>query len=427
MKEIELSQLATGVPYMDFKTGIKEALKTFEEHSLYDFMVVLKEGKPVGIVSRLELIKAQHRDYLTVGDLAKPLMKLRNSSLKPEQIPSLLDFFNSQKNPIFLVDKGGHYMGVLFYHVVMHYASLYKETAIPVFQKLSSLFAQDYYFYCFYIRGIKEFRDTYGAEKTEGIYKILIEDIKDHIEGDVSFSKGEGEVYALSKTKLSERDVRNIYEEFHKEFSLLYAEAKLLHVHGYCIPLKEVKTFEEFFRISSELKNRLKGMQELSFFIFYQEVPVIVACEYKAKELIPKIKEKIKGDFEKVVEHLKRTEKDLWEFVLYDFFKEYPYFELFYIMNEKGVQISNNVINPKISYRIKAGKKGADRSEKSYFKQAMKDGTYISDIYISQATDDFCITLSARFQHKDKTYVLAGDINYREIHQLVKSYTKASL
>jgi hypothetical protein len=171
----------------------------------------------------------------------------------------------------------------------------------------------------------------------------------------------------------------------------------------------------------SDTRERLKGV-EASFFILHGLQPSVVMCEYASKELIAKIKEQITQDFQTILDRILREDRELWEYVLYDFFKDYPYFELFYIMNEKGIQISNNVINPKTKYHIKAGKKGADRSEKAYFKQAIKDGMYISDIYISQATDDFCITLSSRFQYRDKTYVLAGDINYKEIHKLVKSY-----
>jgi hypothetical protein len=53
---------------------------------------------------------------------------------------------------------------------------------------------------------------------------------------------------------------------------------------------------------------------------------------------------------------------------------------------------------------------------------AKEGDIYISEIYLSQATDDFCITLSSKFRYGEKLYVLAGDINYTEVHKLVKSY-----
>lgn len=131
MKEIQLSQLATGIPRIEYNLGIREALKAFEEYGIYDFLVVVMDNRPIGIVSKLDLIKAQHREYLTVGDLAHPLMKLRNATLKPEHLTSLLDFFNTYKSPILLVDKKGSYMGILFYHVVLYHASLLKRLQFP--------------------------------------------------------------------------------------------------------------------------------------------------------------------------------------------------------------------------------------------------------------------------------------------------------
>ncbi len=424
MKEIQLAQLATGIPRIEYNLGIREALKAFEEYGIYDFLVVVMDNRPIGIVSKLDLIKAQHREYLTVGDLAHPLMKLRNATLKPEHLTSLLDFFNTYKSPILLVDKKGSYMGILFYHVVLYYASLFKEATIPMFQKIRSLFGQEYYFYCFYIKGLREFVEEYGSSKGESLQRVLYEDVKNSIQGDVSLSYEENEVYALSKVKLKEGEIMDLYREFQREFSLLYADAKPVYLLGYCIPMKDLKNFEDFFRLSSELKKRMEEVHDASCFIFHEEKPSVVLCEYERRELIHHIRNRIKQDFESIVESLKKTDRDLWEFVLYDFFKKYPYFELFYIIGESGLQVSNNVVNPRLTYTVKTGKKGVDRSEKEYFKRAGYEDVYISNIYISQATDDFCITVSKKFSYGEKSYVLAGDINYREVHKLVKGYAE---
>lgn len=424
MKYIDLSNLATGVPKIEYNLGIREAIKTFEGYGIYDFLVVVRDNKPIGLVCKLDLVKAQHRTYLMVGDLAHPAMKLRLAKIKIEGLAYLLDFFNSFKSPLLLVDKRGNYIGVLFYHVVLHHMSLFKEATVPIFQKIRSIFGQDYYFYCLYIGGLKEFVENFGSSAGDGLLRILFESVKNTILGDVSLSYEEKEVYALSDRRVDEEEIRSLYEEFHKEFTLLYAEAEPIYLYGYCIPIKTLNTFEDLFRTISELKKRLERVQDASFFIFQGEKPSVVLCEYKRKEFIHQIKSKIKHDFEEVVEGLKRSDNDLWEFILYDFFKVYPYFELFYIMGESGIQISNNAVNPKITYPIKTGRKGADRSEKNYFKRATYEDVYISNIYISQATDDFCITISKKFTYGERTYVLAGDINYREIHRLVKEYAR---
>ena len=108
-------------------------------------------------------------------------------------------------------------------------------------------------------------------------------------------------------------------------------------------------------------------------------------------------------------------------------FEKYPYFELFYIMSEKGLQITNNIVNPKVDYFVAQGKKGSERSEKPYFRKALEEGSYISDVYLSKATDEFCITVSELFSYEGKRYILAGDINFKQIHKLVKSFKETTV
>ncbi len=420
-REIDLSQISTYIPTIDYELSMQEAFKLFQEHDIHDILVVTRGKKPIGIIKKRHIKLALNRKDILVGDITHSLIKLISCKTRTDNLIGLLDLFNTYKDPILVVNRQGFYIGLLFYHVLLHYISAHIEIGVPIFQKLRNLLGHSYYVYMFFLKGKKAFRDEFGPVKEEGLYKVLYEDIKDNIHGDVSFVKDEGEVYALTKERLSKEKIRSIMEDFHKEFYLLYADAKPVYVKGFMINLDSIKSFEDFFKITSELKERVKSVDG-SFFIVHDLQPYIITCEYQAKDIISRIKEHIVRDFKRILEKVAKEESDLWEYTLYDFFKEYPYFELFYIMNDKGLQISNNIINPKIKYPIKTGKKGADRSDRAYFKQAMENNIYISDIYISQATDDFCITLSAKFQYRDKSYVLSGDINYREIHKLVKSY-----
>ena len=105
MKEIELSRLATGVPIIELSLGVKEALRTFEEYGIYDFLVVVKDNKPAGIVYKFDLINAQQRPNLIVGELVHPVMKLKNVVIKSDELVYLLDFFNFSKSPLLLIDK----------------------------------------------------------------------------------------------------------------------------------------------------------------------------------------------------------------------------------------------------------------------------------------------------------------------------------
>jgi len=424
MREVELPEIATYVPTIEYDFSIKEALKVFDEYGIYDILVVVKDKKPIGLVSKKDLLMAQHRSDLRVGDIAYSLPKVKSFRSSLDKLGGLFDFFTFSKKPLVVVNKDGTYAGLLFYHVLLHYFSNIKETVYPIFQKLRKYLGEGGYFYSFQLKEAKRFKEQMGTARLESLYKLLLENVKDQIEeGDAFLSIEEGEVYALSHTRVEENKIKLIMEEFHKEFSLLYAEAKPVHILGFCVELKNVKNYEEFFSVIAELKGRLRSVSDISFFIYHSIQPSVVVCEYRGKEYINRVVEKIKEDFSQIVWKIRHTEKEMWEHTLYEMFKTYPYFEIFYIISEKGIQISNNVINPRIRYPVKTGRKGADRTEKPYYKLAKEGEIYISDIYISQATDDFCITLSSKFRYGDKAYILAGDINYTEVHKLVKSYS----
>jgi CBS domain-containing protein len=422
MKEVELSEIATKVPTLNYDLSIVEALKIFAEYRIYDLLVVVKDRKPLGVVSKRDLLMAQHRSDLRVGDITSSLPKVKTFKSSLDRLEGLFDFFTFNKKPLIVVNKDGTYAGLLFYHVLLHYFSGLREGTSPLFQKLRELFGTDAYFYNFYLKETKRFREEMGTARLESLYKLLLENVKDQIEGTAFLSLEDGEVYVLSSKRAEEEKIKLLMEEFHREFSLLYGESKPVHVCGFCVPLKGVKNYEEFFSLSSQLKERLNSTPDVSFFIYHGVQPSVVVCEYKGREYIKRVIEKIKEDFTQILWKLKHSDKEMWEYVLQDAFKDYPYFEIFYIIGERGVQVSNNVINPRIKYPIKTGRKGADRSEKPYFKMAKEGDIYISEIYLSQATDDFCITLSSKFRYGEKLYVLAGDINYTEVHKLVKSY-----
>lgn len=163
-----------------------------------------------------------------------------------------------------MVNKDGTYAGLLFYHVLLHYFSSVREGTSPLFQKLRELFGTDAYFYNFYLKETKRFREEMGTARLESLYKLLLEDVKDHIKEMPSFPwRTERSTCCLAKS--GGRKIKLLMEEFHREFSLLYGESKPVHVCGFCVPLKDVKNYEECFSISTQLKERLKSTPDVSF------------------------------------------------------------------------------------------------------------------------------------------------------------------
>lgn len=94
----------------------------------------------------------------------------------------------------------------------------------------------------------------------------------------------------------------------------------------------------------------------------------------------------------------------------------YPQLEYVYLLDEKGLQISNSVCDSCAFSRpqkklFQAAQKGADQSLKNYYLYVHAGlEQYISEPYISCATGSLCITVSRKFRAADGCcYILCAD------------------
>ncbi len=415
---INLVDISISVPTVPYDLSLKELKALFRELGFYKYLIVLKEGIPIGIVYRNQVERIS-REHLIAGDLTHLCCRLRNTSVAKESLAGIFDVLPLEKEPVIVTDRKGTYLGILTYDTVLHYVTHHKEYILPVVHRLHTGIGKGEYFIVFGLKNTEEFKLKLGSEKLESLQKILLEDIRDIFSGEISGVPERGEVWIVSHKAPTEDQVKELFKEFHREYSLLFGEIERVHIYGYCLSLSDLKNQEELFNIKENLKKRALKVDG-SVFISYGLRPTLVVHDPSKVGLISNIKSRILRDFKVIVEKLRISPKDTWEYVLYDLFEEFPYFELFYVMSSKGLQITNNIVNPKIDYFVAQGKKGTDRSDRSYFRKAMEEGSFISDVYLSKATDDFCITVSERFSYEGKIYVLAGDINFKQIHKLVK-------
>ncbi len=424
-EEISLVDISISVPTVPYDLNLKELKGVFDELRIYKYLTVLKGNVPIGLVYRSHVEKFSN-EKLTAGDLAILCSRLRNTSLTKESLSGIFEVLPLEKEPVIIVDKKGTYLGVLTYDTVLHYVTHHREHVLPIVQRVHSSIGKREYLCIFGLKNMDKFKDMFGSEKIESVHKILSEDIKDIFEGDISGVPEKGEVWILSGKPPEKEKIKELFREFHKEYILLFGEFQKVHVYGFCLDMTLVNSQEKLYRLKDELRDRTNRIDG-SVFIVHGLQPTLILHDPTKQKLITNIKKKILGDFKDIVEHVRSAPRDMWEHILYDMFDQYPYFELFYIISGKGLQITNNIINPKVDYFVAQGKKGTDRSDKLYFKRALQEGSFISDVYLSKATDDFCITVSESFSYEGKTYVLAGDINFRQIHRLVKSYRETTV
>ncbi|MDD2463874.1 MAG: methyl-accepting chemotaxis protein [Desulfobulbus sp.] len=94
-----------------------------------------------------------------------------------------------------------------------------------------------------------------------------------------------------------------------------------------------------------------------------------------------------------------------------------PYLELIYLTDSHGVQISSNVFRNGRECTCDLKAKGKNWSQKEWFRKVRETGKpYISQVYTSEATDSFCLTISVPV-HRNGIWVgvLAADINFEDL------------
>lgn len=94
-----------------------------------------------------------------------------------------------------------------------------------------------------------------------------------------------------------------------------------------------------------------------------------------------------------------------------------PYLELMYVTDANGMQISSNVGRQGQDIWCDPTTKGKNWSHRDWFRKVRETGSsYISDIYKSEATNSFCLTLTVPiFRNGSLAGVLGADINFEDL------------
>ncbi|HTH94481.1 MAG TPA: EAL domain-containing protein [Rhodocyclaceae bacterium] len=103
-------------------------------------------------------------------------------------------------------------------------------------------------------------------------------------------------------------------------------------------------------------------------------------------------------------------------------FKAFPFFEMVFELDANGMQRFPNWINPAMYGRMRAGGAGIDRSAQEYFARVAQTGQpFVSTIYLSSASEDFCLTLAQPLCADDGTLsgVLVADLNLSSMAALL--------
>jgi hypothetical protein len=93
------------------------------------------------------------------------------------------------------------------------------------------------------------------------------------------------------------------------------------------------------------------------------------------------------------------------------------FLELVYLTDTSGVQLSSNIFRKGQVTECDPTARGKNWGQKIWFKKVKETGKpYISEIYKSEATDSFCLTISVPV-YRQATWVgvLGADINFEDL------------
>lgn len=126
----------------------------------------------------------------------------------------------------------------------------------------------------------------------------------------------------------------------------------------------------------------------------------------------------------KVIKELSTTIEKEFDDKLKKFINDYDVFECIYVLDEKGVQITDTFTHcrnmiPQKALIFYPAKKGTNHSLKKYyyFLKNMALDKHVTEPYISLATGNLCITISAIFKSEDgREHILCIDFNPNDIN-----------
>jgi EAL domain-containing protein (putative c-di-GMP-specific phosphodiesterase class I) len=141
---------------------------------------------------------------------------------------------------------------------------------------------------------------------------------------------------------------------------------------------------------------------------------------------IRKLRENLDHTINRLTPLLARHPRQKYDRILAKFAYAVDYIECLYLIDEWGMQLTpthfHKTPSSARSRLFAPAHNGHNHSQKHYFQNLPRQGTYLSELYISQATGNECRTLSCWVQDDDhRDYILCIDFANQEILHLASS------
>lgn len=400
---------------------IDAARQLFEQKRFLPWLIVLDGKEPVGLLRRG---KALSRAARSVGGACEAIGKTLNRNTPLSSLARSLYVGREHLEPWVMVAGDGSYLGVIEPLALVselltqreHGASLHPLSQLPtgpsLRQAIESRLTSRQTIELVYIDldHFKSFNDRYGFIRGDAMIRTLAEILRHtfaalpdallgHIGGD-DFVLLLNEPWAGLAAELEEA-----MSQFHALASHLYDHSDLdrgyfLTEDGDRHPIASVSVSVVNGR-SGELANSVAAAERAAQLkkVGKAEWGSVIVIEGTPPQVLPvKTMEDIGIWQQHALEALHgiaQQPRSQNPHALDAAFKAYPFFEMVFELDASGVQCFPNWINPAMYGRIRSGGSGIDRGHHPYFTQiAITKLPYVSGIYLSSASEDFCLTLS---------------------------------
>lgn len=424
---------------IDVSSSLAEARRLFKAHADIATAVVLDGQKPLGVLRRGKVFS---RKVSGLGACCDPLPKVINHML-PSSVLARIFYLERGNIDIWITvnDEGG-YVGILqpmeiMAQLISRKASTgnlhplsHLTTGPTLRQTLDNSLRNNSNTQLVYIDldHFKSYNDRYGFIRGDAMIRLLSEIIRQEFQDKSGIMVGHigGDDFVL------------IYD--HKAPGL---NDTLLHIisqfQALAVHLYDASDLERGFfttedgkdhpvaSVSIAVVNGTQGTLENSVMAAERAAmlkkigkanigSIVVVEDTPPQTILPK--KEFYSDWQQkalsALQSLLHTQRTTGSHDLDSCFAEFPFFEVIFELEPNGVQRYANWINPNMYGKIKAGGAGIDRSQQAYYQRvAETNAPYISSIYLSTATEDFCLTVSLPILNEDGKLasILVADIN----------------
>lgn len=413
--QVRLGDFLVPGAVMSVHEPVHAAQRRFRSDAALEFIVVLDDERPVGYLDR-RFLRCTGKG--NVGRYAKALEHILGATANAHSLLRRLFENGGRSQPWVVIDDVGRYMGTLALLGALDHltkagvpSSVHPLTNLPTGPVLRSLIdhrlAGEEWLHLIYLDldHFKAFNDRYGFVRGDAMIYLLAEILRKtaaalpgvelgHIGGDDFL------MVAPASVREVEEALEWLIVRFHELAVYLYDQDDFQR--GYFSTESggryPVATLSVAVITGSEVRvtESVSASARAAYLkrLGKDRQGSVIVVEGRPLRMVPRAANEGRPAWYARLERALRGFPALGGSPAVDaWFADHPEFELVFRVDREGMQRGVNWINPAMRSFIKRGGAGVYRGDRPYFTMLKPEcGAYLSSVYLSRATEDFCLT-----------------------------------